>query len=176
MQPRPMPAVELEKRINCLVHIYYEVEMFIDLVSLSVEDHLPISNAILESWLIHVRNLNEFLMSKAVNEQAKDDVKATHFGILDAAPFLTNVQTRRINKQLAHLTYQRCDSAIDKQWNRVSVYSNAWPVIRSVLAQLHSWIELNSRGFYMAALFTALMNRGDATFNLCSELGHFEHI
>ena len=95
-------------------HLFYEIQMLLGTAKkLSIlrgcQDEV-LKNAVLEAFLIHARNLIDFLYTKPV----QDDVAIEDFlekagkgeGIPAQSSFLCH-QTKRINKKLAHLTYFR---------------------------------------------------------------------
>ncbi len=98
--------------------VYYEYSMIIDMFqafcnpqSYNCDD--SIRNAILESFLIHARNIIEFMYND--KNSRKDDIAANDFTYktknwkeirLPQSDFL-NEQYKRAHKKLAHLTYYR---------------------------------------------------------------------
>ena len=112
----PTPG-ELEKALD---EVYYEIEQLAFTTVLGT-NHQGLANAIIESRLLHVRTLIDFFEQSA---QAQDDVLAAHYGFAAAPLPIEEVYRRRLNKDLAHLTYSRTTrSPADKQWphNRVVV-------------------------------------------------------
>jgi hypothetical protein len=83
----------------------------------------PRGSALLEPFLLHVRNLRDFLYCD--NPSHEDDVVAVHF--FDhpddwttrrppMAEYLTSIR-KRLNKALAHISYARLDYRSNKTWN-----------------------------------------------------------
>lgn len=79
-------------------------------------------SALLEPFLLHVRNLRDFLYN---DSSPKDDVLATHF--FDhpddwrkkrppMGEYLKSIRDR-LNKALAHISYARLDYRKDRRWN-----------------------------------------------------------
>jgi hypothetical protein len=77
-------------------------------------DDQVIRNALIESFCIHARNLNEFLLENG----RPDTLKATSFADDNyQPPLVTEVRQAlfsKINKQISHLTEDRTSSAEDK--------------------------------------------------------------
>jgi hypothetical protein len=80
------------------------------------------ASAMLEPFLLHVRNIRDFLYC---NSLQKDDVLAVHFFVkpndwIAVRPPLGNYLEslrERINKSLAHLSYARLKYRSDEGWN-----------------------------------------------------------
>ncbi len=94
----------------------YELMMFRfatdSLTDSSIDSNVLLKNVMIESALIHLRNLYEFFCGK---ESSKDNIIAGHFiekkpdGTAwksPALPFIASCKDR-INKSLSHLTYTR---------------------------------------------------------------------
>lgn len=80
-------------------------------------------SALLEPFLLHTRNLREFLYTD--RSKYKDDVLAVHFfddpndWKRERPPmgeYLESIR-ERLNKALAHISYARLDYRKEKQWN-----------------------------------------------------------
>ncbi len=95
--------------------VKYEIDMFhwtADLIS-KPNFSTPIWNALIESFAIHVRNLFEFFYG-GIKSRRKDDVRAEDY-LINKKEFRThrtnkiklNYLTKRVAKQVAHLTYHR---------------------------------------------------------------------
>jgi hypothetical protein len=70
------------------------------------DDRLAVESALLESALIHLRALDEFLGRAEV--RYKDDVRAVHFDPnWQPQGLLTHDQRQLIDKRLAHITIER---------------------------------------------------------------------
>lgn len=85
-------------------------------------DEAVLCNAVLESFLLHVRNVHEFLYAGTLPKRKKkrnraDDIRAVHHFPDPAAwkpaqsPYLEG-EIERINKRLAHMTAQRDDPMV----------------------------------------------------------------
>jgi hypothetical protein len=102
-------------------HLFYEVWMLgSTLKKLKAEEHpdRKTANALIESFCIHARNLNEFFL-----ENGKDDtLKASSFATPDyRRPCNPNDRRElfaKINKQIAHLTEARTTVEDDKIGNK----------------------------------------------------------
>lgn len=119
-----------DELVNASEDLYYEISMMRTtaqgLIS-GVANPSAIQNALLESFLLHVRILLDFL-SPPRRPPLEDDVIAT-----DYAPTWKTVDTadggkyiemlrEEINKRLAHLTYKRLKIADrDKGWNFIGI-------------------------------------------------------
>ena len=111
-------------------HLHYEIWMLTSLahgIGSGIAGQGPIANALLESFVVHVRALMEFLY----NEKPKpDDVIAEdYFEKADVwkelRPALSESlkqAKRRAGKEVAHLTYARLDVTQEaKQWPFVKI-------------------------------------------------------
>jgi hypothetical protein len=132
-------AEELSKALD---DVYYEIWQLAFLAALSASEPW-LNNAILESRLLHVRNLLHFFEGSL---RRKDDVLATDYGFPASAIAVEALYRERLNKDLTHLTYSR---------TRRSASDRAWPhdrVIAPVLARCHSFAEhvLATRSTYGA--------------------------
>lgn len=95
--------------------VKYEIDMFhwtADLI-FKLNFSQPIKNALIESFAIHVRNLFIFFY-KGTKSRSNDDILAEDYSI-NKKKFRTqrtkkndlNYLTKRVAKQVAHLTYHR---------------------------------------------------------------------
>jgi hypothetical protein len=129
-------------------HLHYEWDMLNYVAQAMVErrhgkapgnEHAVLSNAMIESFAVHVRNLIFFLFA----EKAKpDDVLATHF-VSDPAAFTTarGVKSEilkkaqsRAAKEVAHLTYERLKvTAETKAWRFVEIATEVHRVMKIFL-------------------------------------------
>jgi len=99
----------------------------------------PIANAVLESFLIHVRALMDFLYSDA--PQSDDVVAEDYFANPDdwkkARPPLSDIlihARRRTGKHVAHLTYARLGLKPEtKQWPFVEIANEISTVLNVFL-------------------------------------------
>ncbi len=108
----------VEERRRAINHLFYEIEQLIDTSSFSVESIVVrdakekgiVKNAILESVLIHTRILRDFYSNETRSSYRgaeKDDVLVSDYGF---RPRIVNIPSdvrNRLNKDLAHLTYDR---------------------------------------------------------------------
>ena len=83
--------------------VFYEMDQFVGTL-LPNQGVPPIDNALLESRLVHIRNLIDFF---ARDSHWQDDVLASHYDFpLTPVDFPTEYETR-LDKDLSHLTYSR---------------------------------------------------------------------
>ena len=129
-------------------HLHYEWDMLNYLAQAMSERRLGkaqgnedavLSNAMIESFAVHVRNLIFFLFTE---EPKLDDVLATHF-VSDPAAFKTacgvkseilkNAQSRA-GKEVAHLTYDRLKfTAETRAWRFVEIATEVHRVMKIFL-------------------------------------------
>ena len=113
-----------DKAEDVATYVRYERQMF-DLPFKGIKQGLPNQfqkNIYLESFLVHTRNLRDFLFSPPRG----DDVSATHFfeppdaewdeSVKDWCPYL-DANKSRLNKSLAHLSYERIGYEPYKGWD-----------------------------------------------------------
>jgi len=118
--------MNLEEKKSVLDKLYYEMWMLNESFFQPNYVYVPSSrcgvenNALLESFLIHARNLFDFFQDK----QYPDDINYFDFGvrkIVIELPF--NNGMHEINKYLAHLTKERIEKEKPK-WNRGKIREN----------------------------------------------------
>src|SRR5882672_8184435 len=74
---------------------------------LAPKEREALSNAVLESTMINLRALDEFFRAASKSDR-KDDMKAYEYGYESKdGPILSEANLKRMNKQLAHLTWSR---------------------------------------------------------------------
>ncbi len=106
-------------------HLWYEFSMFLALPQeLAKNQEVEVlSNALIESFAIHVRNLIDFLYK---DNSSSDDVFAGDFfkdkkdwiKIRPPITSLLNKIKKRTNKEASHLTYKRIHvTPEEKKWN-----------------------------------------------------------
>ena len=133
--PPPRPKRSLEDLNATLKHLDHEVWMvkrtaeflFGNKANPANETSAVIHNALLESSLIHARNLVDFLYPE--NSRDNDVVAYDFFGDSSAAyrknrepqTKLLKMVPRRVNKEVAHLTYDRLGKAPEQK---------AWPAMK----------------------------------------------
>lgn len=127
-------------------HVDYEIAMLKAMTSClqqpysnTLEDRLD-RNACLESFVLHVRNLIDFLYPPL--NVKPDDVLADHF-VSDIAlwervrpaktPLLKDAEVR-VNKLAAPVTHARID--MPRNWRFQGIYSDPWKVLRCFGQQL----------------------------------------
>src|SRR6476620_6674648 len=105
---------ELQESSN---HLFHEVWMFISLangLASGIFGEGPIVNALLESFVIHVRAIMDFLYAEIPqsDDVIAEDVFASPEEWKNMRPMLSEAlsqATRRAGKEIAHLTYARLD-------------------------------------------------------------------
>ena len=119
----------MDKQQRVASKVYYELSMFIEtckrLYEISRQDSQDqfLTNVYLQSFLIHSRNLRDFL-TRSRNDRGvhTDDVLAVDFfsgsekwSPPDVPPYLKENRIR-LNRSLAHLSYDRLVFHSDKDW------------------------------------------------------------
>lgn len=111
----------------------YELMMLSELAPVATPAQDPfLGSALLESTLLHLRNLDVFLGSL---EPVKDDVIARHY--LDRwspTPILTDDERDDLNKRLMHLSQQRV--RLHAEWDRIALTTSALDVFDVFVAEL----------------------------------------
>jgi len=97
-----------------LDEIYYEMVQFVRLIKEKAPNE-TVSNALVESRLLHVRNLVELFKHK---DHPDDNILATHYGF-PRNPIEIDKYGTDLNKCLAHLTYSRV--GVNQRWPRDKV-------------------------------------------------------
>jgi len=123
-------------------HLYYEVWMLESTASVLATGRLeqgPFANALLESFIIHVRAVMDFLYAHKPQE---DDVKAEDFfdtpdQWINTRPQLSQTLSTakyRAGKEVAHLTYARLRVTPEtKPWLFVDIANEVTVVMNSFL-------------------------------------------
>ena len=112
------------------VHLLYELQMF-RATALGLMSGLfpggPLHDAVLEAFIIHGRNLLDFLYAE--NSRASDVVAEDFLDDPDqwltvrgALPASLAGLRRRANKEVAHLTYDRLSVTPGENWNFVDIF------------------------------------------------------
>lgn len=108
---------ELRKISN---HVIYEIKMLIETSQMEGKNCNQ-HNAILESFLIHTRNLIDFLWR---NPKYPDDVSVNDFlndDFLELSDEIHKDLTNKISKHLAHITYTRNKPKENKGWEKEKI-------------------------------------------------------
>jgi hypothetical protein len=115
---------------DALSDIYYEIQQFINACEFSSDTR--ISNMLVEVRLIHLRNLVTFFGTDQ-KDRYKDDVLSADFNFVRRIGILDSAFTDRLNKDLAHITYdrQKRRSEIAKRW---PVQSTILPMLKILIA------------------------------------------
>lgn len=104
-------ADELTKALD---HVFYEAHQ-LTLMGGGESTDVALNNAMLESCLLHVRNLLDFFEHRAT---PKDDVLSAHYGFPASPIPVDKLSREKLNKDLAHLTYSRTRRSVaDKGWH-----------------------------------------------------------
>lgn len=123
--------------------------------SMTSEENIE-GSALLESFLLHVRNLRDFLFRDSSNH--KDDVLAVDYFILQEdwrkirppmGKYLNGLR-ERINKALAHISYTRLDYRMDKLWNVEQIKNDLtlpWNAfLNAIPPEKRQWFPIGSGG------------------------------
>jgi hypothetical protein len=105
--------------IACAEDIGYELKMIGVLGQLKTPVDLPfVGNGLLESLLVHVRLLDDFLANKRRRgPSGGDDLTASDYNpSWSGNGFLKDYERSTINKKVTHLTRTRQNHVVDKQW------------------------------------------------------------
>jgi hypothetical protein len=114
-----------EQKRSILGPALYEIEQLLHASRLST-NNLFVSNAVLESVLLHVRTLLDFYerSTRSTRQERgqtveQDDVLALDFGFAAQEIAIPDDYRERLNKDLAHLTYSRLERRTldSKQWD-----------------------------------------------------------
>lgn len=103
-------------------HLRYEFRMLLATARLILARGLPSNHgyALLESWVLHVRNLIDFFYApKRLDDIVMVEFASDEDGIGDFPDITTELERarERANKEMAHLTYSRVGkSEADRQW------------------------------------------------------------
>lgn len=144
-------------------HVFYEIWMFLEVThNLARLPQTPqyqfIRNAYLECFATHLRNLLEFFYIPQNKRHQADDILAEDY-LKDSRTFKRNrtpfsqlkYATRRVDKQIAHLTYHRNRyNKRTKPWQFGRIHGQMLPTIQAFYSTLpsrrknwHHFIELN---------------------------------
>ena len=133
--------------IEAYFFVYYEIRCLNDLLFQAVrnlryldpEDHYDITHLVQDSMvkacLLHLRNLGEFFEFPSG--------KATHISIEDyglhAKKLLDNKTNRKLNNDLAHLTYDRLSRElnVETNWNIKDTFGPVFEECKSFLKHVH---------------------------------------
>jgi len=140
-----MKRIEEELR-EAANHVDYEVQMLDAMALLLSSARGPtamekaVANACLESFVLHVRNLIDFLYPPA--SPKPDDILSDHY-VRDEGKWQTCRPPRtslladaetRVNKLAAHLTYSRLQ--LHRTWKFSDIRADLYRVIRCFVGQL----------------------------------------
>jgi len=139
---------------NCkLEHLKYEIDMFsalaktLSLGSLTLDmfGSIVVKNALLESFLLHERNIIDFLHGKKKRET---DITYKDFLKNRTEPFidknLHDAMEENINKEILHLTEIRCEQEKTK-WNVLNEYCFLSKYIKECIDEIEK-TELDDNG------------------------------
>ncbi len=127
---------------NASHHLHYEIWMLTSLangIGSGIAGQGPIANALLESFVIHVRTLMDFLYNDS--PQPDDVIAEDYFSSPDewrkVRPELTELlksSKRRAGKEVAHLTYARLDVTPEtKPWAFIQIANELSAIINMFL-------------------------------------------
>ena len=141
MAQRKRRSTEELKKASAL--LYYEIQMWI-LAKYALERNLSkgLRNVWLEGFLIHTRNLIDFLfLSNYDAPLHKDDIIAEDFFVQSGLQWKCNeplqeFDRRRIHKRVAHLTYARLKlDEFSKEWEVQSIFNDIRRLLDQFIAQ-----------------------------------------
>lgn len=141
---------ELKEASNHLQYEYWMLNSLAQAIASGISNQGWLTNALLESFVIHVRGLMDFLYN---DKPQKDDVVAQdYFASLDEwkkhRPPLSEIlekAKRRAGKEIAHLTYARLDVTPDiKPWSFIDITNEISKVMKVFVENVHTEI-LGSR-------------------------------
>lgn len=127
-----------EKSLFSVVHLMQQS-------SHQEQDTLIEENVYLESFLLHLRNLIEFLYSRS--EKYPDDIIARNFydseikycqSIGEKPHMFSQAFMKKLHQKLAHLTSSRVNESEKKGWNTKEIYNTIMPSIKNFIEQLSS--------------------------------------
>jgi hypothetical protein len=124
--------------IACAADVGYELNMIGVLGQLKTPTDLPfVGFGLLESLLVHVRLLDDFLANKRrKGRDGDDDLTARDYNSSwSSNGFLKTDERSAINKKLAHLTRSRQDSRVDQLWRTTGALDAEGNWHRSKLAE-----------------------------------------
>src|SRR5437870_3296987 len=102
------------QKTNALDEVFYEIEQLVSLATHRNFDR-NLNNAVVESNLLHLRNLRDFF--NHLDYREKDEVLASDYGFPHSPIDIHRKYSERLNKDLAHITYSRVSrSEADKAW------------------------------------------------------------
>jgi len=139
--PRKVRSIEELREVSN--HLYYEIMMLVAVangLALGIFGEGAVSNALLESFVVHVRAVMDFLY--APEKPQTDDVIAEDFFQTSESwrqlrPSLSESLSqakRRAGKEIAHLTYARLDVTPEtKPWHFVQIANEISAVINVFL-------------------------------------------
>jgi hypothetical protein len=141
-------------------HLYYEVEMLRETTkAMAKGGSLPrvIKNALLESFIIHMRGLISFAYD---SPEHPDDVVASDYfdegewaELRSAMTGLIDESLKRANKEVAHITTFRVGKTLDqKQWRFLEIAVDVFSLLRLFFDHVRpSRMPAGYRGWYEKA-------------------------
>ncbi len=147
-------------------HLYYEVWMLTSLangIGSEIAGQGPIANALLESFVIHVRGIMDFLYSD--NPKPDDVIAEDYFESSDKWPLirpkltaLLKTAKKRAGKEVAHLTYARLEVTLEtKPWPFIQIATE----ISRVMSIFLEKVPKSKLGKQWEMSSKAQKNRGD---------------
>lgn len=155
--------------INSIEHLFYEMQMFLELTFTETHRSIHVQFAILESWLIHLRSIDDMLRGCG----KRDDILISDFKPHEIPPLIDKELRMRINKEIAHITSQRKDYGPRKHWDRAAIFRNAWPGIELMILLLDRWLGNNEADSPWRLELVALRASGSRLLEMIeSRCGH----
>jgi hypothetical protein len=122
-------------------HLYYELSLLylltdgpaLEVANATPRDIQVVGMALLESWVIHLRNVIAFLFHSVAPDET--DVVAGDFlanwpTLIGAISPTLSEARRRANKEIAHLTTARIPGAPkEKEWDRKALWAELLPIV-----------------------------------------------
>lgn len=137
---------DVELQATC-EHLAYEAWMLLETAQIQAQGFYtaiePLNNAVLESFIIHVRNMIDFLYPPA--NKRPSDVYATDFfdvpkeweQLRPPMSYRLREARERGNKEIAHLTYDRLHGTREqKPWEYVDIANEITAIWRTFVAQV----------------------------------------
>ena len=131
-------------------HLFYEVSMLESAaggLASGVAGQSTITNALLESFVIHLRNVIDFLYN---DQPREDDVVAVHFfehpkewfDVRGEEPQKLRLARHRAHKELAHLTYTRQTVTLEqKLWRIDELLAEINPTLFKFVLEVGSLLD-----------------------------------
>lgn len=115
-----------------------------------------IGNACLDTTLIALRDIDDFLTPRSLKKAKIDDIRASDFGYMESHTFLTQSDREHINKLIAHTTTAGAH-AQGFRWDVLELTSKGISQIQAFL----EWVvkEYAANHFYLPTAAFVIQNR-----------------